>query len=152
MNAAASDAIQPDAPMPDLPDVGHIVIYTMRQGFGRMGKTRFNALVQGRGDRGTLNLLVMVDANDFVDEQFVQAAGPGTEFNCWEWPDDSRNATGFRGTIAALHQRIGDLEDNVADLRAIILGDYDAPKVALFEIFAKLEARLKAVEVGSKKK
>lgn len=148
VNQAASDAIQPDAPAPDLPDVGHLVVYTMRQGFGRQGKTRFNALVQGRGERGTLNLLVMIDAGDFIDEQFVAPAGPGQEGHCWDWPDDSRNANGFRGTIAALHQRIGDLEENVADMRAVVLGDFDAPKVSIITIMQDFENRLRLLKQG----
>lgn len=146
VNKEASDAIQPDPSAPPLPDVGHLVVYTMRAGYARQGKTKFNALVQGRGERGTLNLLVMIDANDFVDEQFVLAAGPGQETNCWEWPDDSRNASGFRGTIAALHQRIGEVEENLADLRAVVLGDFDTPKVSLISILQDFENRLRAVK------
>lgn len=145
VNQAAADEIRPDPPAPDLPDVGHLVIYTMRQGFARQGRNRFNALVQGHGDRGTLNLLVMIDANDFVDEQFVAPAGPGAETHCWEWPDDSRSANGFRGTIAALHQRIGELEENAADIRAVVLGDFEAPKVSIIHIMQDFETRLRVV-------
>src|SRR6185369_13523658 len=148
VNQDASDAIQPNAPAPDLPDVGHIVVYTMRLGHGRAGRTRFNALVQGRGPNGTLNLMVMIDAGDMIDEQFVSPAGPGQEGHCWEWPDDSRNANGFRGTIAALHQRIGELEENVADMRAIVLGDFDAPKVSIIHIMRDFESRLHALKMG----
>lgn len=152
INPAAAAEIQPIESGPPLPDVGDIVIYHMRQGHGRQGRTRFSALVQGRGERGSLNLTIIIDAQDFVDEQFVQPIGVGQEFHCWEWPDDSRRADGFRGTIAALHQRIGDLEGELAEMRKMILGDYDAPKLALFDIFAKMEARLKAVEGGQKGK
>lgn len=146
VNKEASDAIQPDAPGPALPDVGHLVVYTMRAGYARGGRTRFNALVQGHGTRGTLNLLVMIDAGDFIDEQFVEPAGPGQETHCWEWPDDSRNANGFRGTIAALHQRIGELEENVADMRAIVLGEFEAPKVSIIHIMQDFETRLRSLK------
>lgn len=144
VNQEASDAIKPGAVL-DLPDVGHLVIYTMRAGHGRQGRTRFNALVQGRGERGSLNLMVMIDANDFIDEQFVAPAGPGCETHCWEWPDDSRNASGFRGTIAGLHQRIGELEENVADMRAVILGDFDVPKISIIAIMQDFENRLRLI-------
>src|SRR5882757_1400169 len=111
VNKEAADMIQPDPSRPLLPDVGQLVVYHMRRGFGRQGRTSFPAVVQGQGDRGTLSLTVIIDAADFVDEQFVEQIGPGKdEGHCWEWPDDSRNANGFRGTIAALHQRIGELE------------------------------------------
>ncbi len=146
VNKVAADSIQPDMAAPNLPDVGHIVVYTMRQGFGRQGKTRFSALVQGRGERGTLNLTVFIDAGDFVDEQFVEPAGPGHEFHCWEWPDDSRHASGFRGTIAALHQRIGDLEAENKALRDCVLGEFDTPRISLIAILQDFENRLRAIK------
>lgn len=146
LNQEASDRIVPSDPVPALPDVGHIVIYHMRHGFGRQGKTRFNALVQGRGERGTLNLLVLIDAGDFIDEQFVEPAGPGQESHCWEWPDDSRNASGFRGTIAALHDRIGEIEAKNAELRACVLGEFDVPKVSIIHIMQDFETRLRSIQ------
>jgi hypothetical protein len=120
----------------------------MRQGFGRQGRTRFAAIVQGRGDRDTLNLTVIVDAGDFVDEQFVSQIGVGNEFHCWEWPDDSRRADGFRGTIAALHQRIGGLEDEVKALRDCVLGEFDMPKISIIAIMQDFENRLRALRTA----
>lgn len=146
VNPEASAAIKPAEPLPAVPRVGHLVIYTMRPGFGRQGRTRFNALVQDSNDRGQLSLLVMIDANDFIDEQFVEPAGPGHEHHCWEWPDDSRSANGFRGTIAALHQRAGELEENLADLRAVVLGDFDTPAVSIIHIMQDFENRLRAIK------
>jgi hypothetical protein len=143
VNPEASAAIQPDAMLPKLPDVGDLVVYHMRQGFGRQGRTRFAALVQGRGDRDTLNLTVIIDAGDFIDEQFVSQIGVGNEFHCWEWPDDSRRADGFRGTVAALHQRIGELEGEAKTLRDCVLGDFDVPGVSIIHIMQDFETRLR---------
>jgi hypothetical protein len=151
-NPEAAAAIHPADPAPHLPDVGDIVVYTMRPGHGRMGRTRFTALVQGRGERGTLNLTVIIDAGDLVDEQFVSPAGPGQEAHCWEWPDDSRRADGFRGTVAALHQRIGDLEAQNKELRDCVLGDFDVPKISIIAIMQDFENRLRALAAGKSKK
>lgn len=145
INPDAAEQIQPDAPRPALPDVGHIVVYHMRRGFGRQGRTKFPAVVQAQGDRGTLSLTVIIDANDFIDEQFVEPIGPGKDDgNCWEWPDDSRNASGFRGTIAALHQRIGELEGDITAMKDCVLGEFDVPKVSIIAIMQDFENRLRA--------
>lgn len=151
VNPAAAAEIRPADPSPNLPDVGDIVVYTMRPGHGRMGRNRFAALVQGRGERGTLNLTVVIDAGDLIDEQFVSPAGPGQEAHCWEWPDDSRRADGFRGTVASLHQRIGDLEGEVKSLRDCVLGDFDMPKISIIAIMQDFENRLRALAGKSKK-
>lgn len=147
VNSEAADAIRPLVALGALPEVGEVVRYHMRQGHGRAGRTFFPALVQGHGERHTLHLTVIIDAQDFADETQVSQIGPGAEFHCWE-RISSAAPSGLHGTVAALHERIGDLEEENRKMRDIILGDYDVPKVALFEIFAKLEGRLKALEAA----
>lgn len=150
INPDAAEAIRPLPARQPLPGVGEIVTYTMRPGHGREGRTRFPALVMGeRG--GRLMLTVIVDAQELVDESHVDEAGPGTEHHCWERPAPTA-VPGLHGTVAALHERIGVLEDENEKMRKIILGDYNIPPVSLFEIFAKLEERLKALEGGAKAK
>jgi len=143
-NPEAAAAIQPIQPRQPLPGVGETVIYTMRPGHGRSGRTRFPALVMGE-QGGRLLLTVIIDAGDMIDESLVEEAGPGAEFHCWERVAPT-SVPGIHGTVAALHERLGDLEEENRQMRKVILGDYDIPKVALFEIFAKLEGRLKEVE------
>lgn len=149
VNAAAAEAIQPVPHRQPLPCVGEIVQYTMRPGHGRNGRTRFPALVMGE-QGGKLLLTVIIDAGDMVDESHVEEAGPGAEFHCWERPQPTA-VPGIHGTIAALHERVGELEEENRKMREVIFGGYNIPKVALFEIFAKLETRLKAVEAKGRK-
>lgn len=156
INPQASAEIKPVPQARRLPDVGELVIYHMRHGHARQGRTRFPAIVQGSAnERGTtLSLTVILEAAELKNETLVQEIGAGGDNgHVWERPDNSALAEAFRGTITALHQRIGELEQEnqsaakaYADLRKMILGDYDAPKVALFEVFAKLEGRLQEVE------
>jgi len=149
VNQQAADNIQPIQPRQPLPGVGEMVVYTMRPGHGRNGRTRFPAVVMGE-QGGKLLLTVMIDAGDMVDESLVEEAGPGAEFHCWERPAPTA-VPGIHGTVAALHERIGELEEESRKMREIILGDYDIPKIALFEIFAKIEQRVKALEAGPAK-
>lgn len=133
------------AERPDLPKVGTVVEYTMRAGHGRMGRTRFPAFVMGVNQRGSgIDLLVFIDAGDMIDEQMVAKAAPGTEFHCWDWADDAASSLrGMRGTVAALHQRAGELEDRVKALEHVVLGDFDAPKVSIIHIMQDFENRLR---------
>lgn len=147
VNPEASDLIQPIPPRQRLPGVGSAVVYHMRRGHGRNGRTSFPAVVQGHGERDTLMLTVIIDAGDMVDEQFVEQIGPGKdEGHCWEWPEGSQAATGIHGTIAALHTRIGDIEDEFSRMSEVVLGEFDAPKVSIIHIMQDFESRLRAVK------
>ena len=149
-NPEAAAAIRPVQPRAQLPGVGETVVYTMRPGHGRNGRSRFPALVMGE-QGGRLLLTVIIDAGDMIDESLVEEAGPGAEFHCWERVAPTA-IPGIHGTVAALHERIGTLEDENEKMRKVILGDYDIPKIALFEIFAKSEQRVKALEATPTKK
>lgn len=150
VNPEAAEAIRPMPTRQPLPGVGEVVVYTMRPGHAREGRNRVPAMVMGE-TAGALHLLVMIDASEMVDERLVSEAGPGQEFHCWERPAPTA-VPGIHGTVAALHERIGELEEENRNMRKVILGDYDIPKISLFDIFAKLEARLKALEGGAKTK
>lgn len=171
VNPEASEAIQPAPAARRMPGVGEMVIYHMRHGHARQGRTRFPAMVQGQtNERGTsLNLTVILEAGELRNETLVEEIGAGGDNgHVWERPDNTALAEVFRGTITSLHQRIGELEEEVrglyesrnllvdkdTEMERMILGDYAKPKVALFEIFAAMEKRLQAVEAAgnSKKK
>jgi hypothetical protein len=92
-------------------------------------------------------LTVIIDAGDMVDEQFVEQIGPGKDDgHCWEWPEGSQGAVGIHGTIAALHTRVGDVEDQMGEMRACVLGDFDVPKISLISILQDFENRLRAIK------
>jgi hypothetical protein len=141
VNQEAADNIRPLPVRQPLPGVGEVVIYTMRPGHGRNGQTRFPALVMGeRG--GKLLLTVIIDAGDMVDESHVEEAGPGNEFHCWERPQPAA-ATGLHGTVAALHERIGALEEEFRLLQKTVLGGYEHPKISIIDIMQEFETRLR---------
>ena len=148
INEEAAAAMDAPIDRPNIPPVGATVIYVMRLGHGRNGKNRFPALVMGHGQRDTLELMVFIDAGDMVDETLVERAKPGQEHHCWEWPDDANAALqGMRGTLAALHQRVGEAEEENKRLREIVLGDFNEPKVSIIGIMQDFETRLRALKV-----
>lgn len=68
VNPDAAAAIDnPPAP----PDVGTIVVFKGRQGFSRMHRTEFPAMVLGGYDDGTLELMVMMEPEDMMLESRV---------------------------------------------------------------------------------
>jgi len=129
-----------------LPPVGSVVEYVMRPGHARQGRNRFPAFVMGKSHQGSgLDLLVFIDAGDFIDEQMVERKRPGTEFHCWEASDDNTAAMrGVRATMASLHQRAGEAEDRIKALEAVVLGDFEPPKVSIIHIMQDFENRLRA--------
>ena len=154
VNREASEAIHPEPQARRLPDVGEMVIYHMRHGHARQGRTRFPALVQGSTDRGSLLLTVILEAAELKNETLVEEIGPGKDAHVWERPDASALAEVFRGTISSLHQRIGDLEARVLEsekvneqMRNCVLGDFAAPKVSIIAIMQDFENRLRALKV-----
>lgn len=155
VNPEAADRIQPEPPVARPPQVGELVIYHMRPGERRQGRTTFPALVQGAGERGLLNLTAILEAGELKNETLVSEIGPGRDAHVWERPDNSALAEVFRGTITSLHQRIGDLETEMKAMRAIVLGEYDAPRISIIAIMQDFETRLRTNAVGggkSKKK
>lgn len=151
-NPRAAAEIQPDPPRPRLPGVGQTVVYHMRRGHGRNGRTSFPALVQGHGERDTLMLTVIIDAGDMVDEQFVEMIGPGKDGgHCWEWPEGVRPLAERMDEPAGLRSKVNEIEGQISELYTCVLGDFDIPKVSLIDIIAKLEARVIAVEAKAKK-
>jgi hypothetical protein len=147
INREASDHIQPIPPRQPLPGVGETVIYTMRPGHGRGGRTRFPALVMGE-QGGKLILTVIIDAGDQVDESLVEEVGPGQEFHCWERVAPTA-LPGIHGTVSSLHERIGDLEAQFKALQDVVLGEYDAPKVSIIHIMQDFETRLRALKTDA---
>lgn len=148
---AADEFDQGSAEAATLPRVGSLVEYRMRHGHGRQGRDRFPAFVMGKSNHGTgLDLLVFIDAGDFIDEQMVERARPGTEFHCWEPHEESVAAMrGIRATMASLHQRAGELEDRIKQMETVVLGDFNAPKVSIIHIMQDFENRLRVADANA---
>lgn len=145
INPEASDAIQSEPQAVPRPDVGELVIYHMRVGHARQGRTRFPALVQSHGERNSLGLTVILEAAEMKNETLVEEIGPGRDSHVWERPDGSHLAAIFRGTLAALHTRIGQVEAENKALRDIVLGDFEAPAVSIIHIMQDFENRLRDI-------
>lgn len=144
VNKEAAENIRPIEARQPLPGVGEVVVYTMRPGHGRGGRTRFPALVMGEHS-GKLILTVIVDAGDMMDESLVEEAGPGQEFHCWERVAPTA-IPGIHGTVASLHERIGALEEEFKSMSAVVLGDFDKPAVSIIHIMQDFENRLRALK------
>lgn len=142
VNAEAAAAIQPTPERPRLPGVGAMVVYTMRAGHGRSGRTRFPAIVRDHGPNDTLAITVIIDASDFADEDLVSKAGPGAEFHCWDYVEPVR-------PIAERLDEPGGLRGEVKSLESSIFGDYDRPRMSLIDILQDFEGRLRAVKVAN---
>lgn len=145
VNKEASDAIQPEPQAAPRPDVGELVIYHTRVGHTRQGRTRFPALVQSHGERNSLGLTVILEAAEMKNETLVEEIGPGRDSHVWERPDGAHFAAIFRGTLTALHERIGQVEAENKALRDIVLGDFEAPAVSIIHIMQDFENRLRDI-------
>jgi len=149
VNPEAAERIQPALGRPPLPSVGSVVLYHMRPGHGRQGRTAFPAFVMAQENGRRLSLLVMIDAGDMIDETLVEQYGVGQEHHAWEPIEDGRAvAEGLRGTITALHTRVGELEAEIAALSKIVVGEFDAPKVSIIHIMQDFENRLRDLRLA----
>lgn len=147
VNPAAAAAIRPAAEALPLPPIGSTVVYTMRAGHGRMGRNRFPAIVQDHTERGTLSLTVIIDASDLSDEILVEREAVGRETHCWQLVEANF-------TVSAAPAETGELQalrDQVAELRNVILGDYETPSISLIDILQDFENRLKAKPKAAKR-
>lgn len=150
INREASDEIERQGDVPAarrLPDVGEMVVYHMRIGHARQGRTRFPALVQMHGERGTLGLTVILEAAELKNETLVDEIGPGRDSHVWERPDISALAEIFRGTMTSLQTRIGEVEAENRALRDCVLGEFDIPKISIIAIMQDFEGRLRAIKM-----
>ncbi len=143
VNREAAERIQPEPERSRLPVVGEMVVYYMRAGHGRNGKTFFPAIVQGHGERGTLALTVIIDAGDLCDESLVEERKVGTEFHCWERPE-----VGFAEPVFAPMSVDEDARSAIDELGQAVFGDFERPSVSLVGILADFEQRLAAANIA----
>ena len=152
-NPAAAAAIHPEPQRPRLPGVGEMVVYHMRAGYARNGRTTFPAIVQGHGDRGTLMLTVVIDAGDLADESLVEERRVGTEFHCWErlGPDHAGFAE-MRAEVAHALKAVSELRGEIKSLDTAVFGDFDRPRISIIDIMQDFENRLRILADKGKAK
>lgn len=174
VNPQAAAAIQPAPARPKLPGVGELVVYHMRAGYARSGRTTFPAIVQGHGDRETLMLTVIIDAQDLADESLVEEIGIGREFHVWEKTNQIHPEliAQWRVEMAQVLKQVQEVQASMASLRDevahalkvamngrsevksledAIYGEFNRPNISLVSILADFERRLAAIAVDGSK-
>ncbi|HSV24353.1 MAG TPA: hypothetical protein VLJ17_15160 [Xanthobacteraceae bacterium] len=143
------------------PDVSDWVIYQPRRGTIRRGRNRVAALVVHRyPDARLLDLAIFYEASDTLDDQRVpEAVGEERGWIRKGGPprmvvgDDILGADDSRpGSIEWKRDGLDTLRQEVADLRALILGDYDTPPASILDMMNTLDERLDALAKAPKKK
>lgn len=157
INPDAALNIQPDPPKARKPGVGDIVVYNMRRGHARQGRTRFPAIVQeappNAGVVRGIALTVIMEAGELINQTLVEQAGVGgDEGHTWEWPEMGFAAEAIRNMATSAHTRIGDLEAyakgleaKIAGLEKVVLGDFNAPRISIIDIMQDFENRLRDI-------
>lgn len=82
VNPEAAEAI--DHP-PAAPDIGTWVVFKGRDGFSRMHRTEFAALVLGSNPDGSLDLMVVMEPEDMMMETRVPFQSHNQPHFCWRW-------------------------------------------------------------------
>lgn len=148
INEAAAAAIQPEPAKAKMPSVGEMVVYHMRAGYARSGRTTFPAIVQGQGDRGTLMLTVIIDAGDLADESLVEEIGIGHEFHVWErvGAENSQAREQMKLEIAHALKIALNGRAEIKSLENAVFGEWERPRMSLCEILHDFENRLASLK------
>lgn len=144
--AAAQDA--PPAPKPDLPGISETVVFYPRPGELRAGRGRHAAIVTGTNDDGTLDLVVIYDADDFIGQRHVARRSLDGGMGWEPLPmkvDQASARTVFPPPIDDTDKKaIEELKTGLVELRKAIFGDFDAPPESIVSILAEFEDKLEA--------
>ena len=118
--------------------VGMPVLFRARAGSMRAGRTSFFASVMKQNqDDGSVDLLVMMEPEDFVEERHVRRFSEQQQTQVWEPIVPSL------ADFNALAERLSALEKNV-------LGPFRDPPMALMEYMDNFDKRLRALEKKGK--
>jgi|SRR5665213_160011 len=135
---------QPVAPQSktfEVPGIGTSVQFRLRGGEWRNGQNAFAAIVtKSNPDDGTVNLLVVFGADDFMEQQSVpQLVGDGD----WGWSMlDSSAGAG----IAKLRAEFKAFK---AELAAVILGGWEIRKESIYDVLQEHDNRLSLLASGN---
>lgn len=145
-NAAAAERIE-DAAM-DAPDIGTMVVYKPRAGIMRMGRTEFPAIVLGHDEHGHLDLFVLMEPEDMMLEQRVRPQ-LNDEGHSWRHVDlpalpeeDQQRIVELENSNTTLNETVEVLQSQMAELRKLLLGDYNPAELSVYSLLAEFEAKL----------
>lgn len=146
VNPAAAERIE-DAAM-DAPDVGTMVVYIPRAGIMRMGRKEFPAIVLAHDENGHLDLFVLMEPEDMMLEQRVRPQ-LNDEGHSWRHVqmDEPEDAAELRAQVDTLKEALEAQAAQIADLRRIILGDYNPAELSTYDLLKEFEDRLKTAGV-----
>jgi hypothetical protein len=148
VNKAAAERIED--PAMDAPDIGTMVVYKPRAGIMRMGRTEFPAIVLGHDENGHLDLFVLMEPEDMMMESHVRPQ-LNDEGHSWRHVDlppvdedliDQLNKAAERNLQLEAEQ--ADMKAELAELRKIVLGDYNPAKLSVYELLHEFEGKLNA--------
>jgi len=169
INAEAAAAIQPAPARPKLPGVGELVVYHMRAGYARSGRTTFPAIVQGHGDRETLMLTVIIDAQDWPMSRWLKRSGSGASSMSgrrririhpeliaqWrlEMAQALKQVQEVQASMASLRDEVAHAlkvamngRAEVKSLEMAVFGEFNKPDISLTSILVDFEKRLAALK------
>lgn len=126
-NPEAAAAMNGDFPKVQ---VGLPVKYISRQGAMRAGRTEFFATVMKQNDDGTVDLLVMMEPEDFVEERHVQRFGEQYHTHCW----------------APIVPTIEDMER----VLKMVFGPFQEPPMSMMEYLQQIDLRVEKLEKAKK--
>ena len=149
VNKLAADRIED--PTLGAPDVGTMVVYIARTGLQRRGKREFPAIVLGTDEDGFLELFVLMEPEDMMLESHVRPRE--SEFqdqgHCWRHVDlppidqDNEAVEALGEAVRAQALVIEGLKADIAEVRKLILGTYQPAKLAVYDLLAEFEGKLK---------
>lgn len=132
------------------PDVSDMVIYQPRRGEVRRGRKRIAALVTHRyPDARVLDLAIIYEASDTMDQQRVpEAVGEergwivkngavfSKNYSSRDLPNDARVIVNHAPA------EIAELSASLANLRAIVMGEFETPANSILDMLCELDERV----------
>lgn len=135
-----------ELPRGPLPDVGDPVLYYPRPGeFSGRVRTKAAALViYVDAEKRLCDLCIFRDADDLISQQNVpEQTVPGERG--WR-VKEPKAPVAMEAMEAPVAPDLGAIRQEVADLRTIVLGEYDVPPSSMFDLIDKLDERLDKIE------
>lgn len=124
-----------------LPGIGDIVLYHPRGSEARRGRTTVPAIVIWRDEEGRqLELCIVHEANDVRQIERVRE-WPGGAERGWE----AKGGSVTVNRVGVEESALDGLKAEVAELRAIVLGDFERPNDSILEMLDDLDGRLDAL-------
>lgn len=126
------------------PDVSDMVIYQPRRGEIRRGRKRIAAMVTHRyPDARVLDLAIIYEASDTMDQQRVpEAVGEERGWIVKNATLLDRLPPDARVTVNHAPREIAEISASLADLRAIVMGEFETPANSILDMLCELDERV----------